>query len=164
MSKLVSGVVRTNAEASSLVDRLISAGFSRSQISIVMSDATRNRDFALHTGTKAGEGAAIGAASGGAIVAIAAGLAAVGSVIIPGVGLLVAGPLAAAIAGAGAGAAVGGAVGGLIGLGIPEHEVRVFENALRQGAILIGVEADGDRADVARRIFKEQSAEALSTA
>ena len=164
MSKIVSGVVKTRLEATRVIDRLVGAGFRQSEISVVMSDATRNRDFALSTGTKGPEGAAAGALGGGAIGAIVAGLTLAGSIVIPGVGLLVAGPLAAAIAGAGAGAAVGGAVGGLIGLGIPEHEVRVYEDALKQGGILIGVEAEGKRADVAREILKNADAEALSTA
>ena len=46
---------------------------------------------------------------------------AVGSTIaVPGLGLVVAGPIAAALAGAGAGAAAGGLIGAMVGAGIPE--------------------------------------------
>ena len=72
--------------------------------------------------------------------AIAAAIAAVGtSIAVPGLGLVVAGPLAAALAGAGAGGAAGGLVGALIGAGIPEERVKHYEKGLKEGGILMGV-------------------------
>lgn len=79
-------------------------------------------------GHKAAEGAGIGGAIGGSLAAIAAAVAAVGTTLtFPGIGLVVAGPMAAAIAGAGIGAVTGGLVGALIGWGIPEERVRLRE-------------------------------------
>ena len=52
---------------------------------------------------------------------------------------MIAGPVAAALAGAGAGAATGGLVGALIGWGIPEERVRVYEEGIKKGGILMGV-------------------------
>ena len=67
-------------------------------------------------------------------------MAAVGtSVALPGLGLVIAGPVAAALAGAGAGAATGGLVGALIGWGIPEERVKVYEEGIKEGGILMGV-------------------------
>jgi hypothetical protein len=60
------------------------------------------------------------------------------------VGLIVAGPIAAALAGAGAGGATGGLIGLLIGTGIPEHRAKVYETGVRGGGILLGVEAKTD--------------------
>ncbi len=72
-------------------------------------------------------------------------IAAVGtSVAIPGLGLVVAGPLAAALAGAGAGGATGGLVGALIGAGIPEERVTHYESGLKSGGILMGVTPRND--------------------
>ena len=72
--------------------------------------------------------------------AILAAIAAVGTTIaIPGLGLVIAGPLAAAIAGAGAGGAAGGLVGALVGWGIPEERVKRYEAGIKQGGILMGV-------------------------
>src|SRR5678815_2198730 len=98
---------RANAEAaySSLTDR----GYTHDEVSILMSDDTRERQFSrvdaqTELGTKAAEGAGVGGAIGGALGAIAAAIAAVGtSLAIPGLGSVVAGPLAAGLAGAGAG-------------------------------------------------------------
>jgi hypothetical protein len=70
---------------------------------------------------------------------------AVGSTIfLPGLNLVIAGPIAAALAGAGAGAATGGVIGALIGAGIPEYRAKVYEAGLRSGGILLGVEARSD--------------------
>ena len=60
--------------------------------------------------------------------------------MVPGLGLIVAGPIAAALAGAGAGGAAGTLVGALVGAGIPEHRAKVYEAGLREGGILLGVE------------------------
>ncbi|HET7281775.1 MAG TPA: hypothetical protein VFI67_05590, partial [Sphingomicrobium sp.] len=83
-----------------------------------------------------------GGAIGGTFGAIAAAVAAVGtSIAIPGLGLVIAGPLAAAFAGAGAGGAAGGLVGALIGWGIPEERVKRYESGIKSGGILMGVKA-----------------------
>lgn len=74
--------------------------------------------------------------------AVLAAIAAVGtSIAIPGLGLFVAGPIAAALAGAGAGGATGGLIGLLIGTGIPEHRAKVYDTGVRGGGILLGVQA-----------------------
>ena len=78
-----------------------------------MSDATRDKYFRTHPlGTKAAEGTAVGGTIGGTLGAVVGGIAAIGAnLFLPGVGLVVWGPIAGALAGAGAGGAVGGLVG-----------------------------------------------------
>ncbi len=93
----------------------------------------------------AGVGGAIGAAVGGTLAA----LAAVGtSLIIPGLGLIVAGPLAAGLAGAGAGGVAGGLVGALVGWGIPEDKARIYEKGIKDGGIVLAVEKKRPEADL----------------
>ena len=60
---------------------------------------------------------------------------------LPGLGLVIAGPLAAAVAGAGAGAASGGLIGALIGWSIPQERVKDYEEGIKQGGILMGLRA-----------------------
>ena len=87
----------------------------------------------------------MGGAIGGTIGAIAAAVAAIGtSLAIPGLGLVIAGPLAAAIAGAGAGAATGGLIGALVGWNIPEERVKHYEEGIKNGGILMGVKPRND--------------------
>ncbi len=153
--KEISALYTEPADARRAHTGLLAAGFAPSDISVLMSEATRGKHFAIEGNTKAAEGAATGGVIGGALGAIAAGLVAVGVIALPGVGLLAAGPILAALAGAGAGAAVGGLSGGLIGLGFPEHEAKLYSERIAKGAILVGVHTESDRADSAVSVFKQ---------
>ena len=83
-----------------------------------------------------GVGGGIGTITGATLAAIAA---AGTSVVFPGLSLIVAGPLIAALAGGGAGALVGGIVGGLVGLGVPEQVAEDYHEALSDGGAVISV-------------------------
>ena len=90
---------------------LTSRGYGKNDVSLLMSEEARNRHFpktatTTELGSKAAEGAGIGAATGGGLGALLLGLAAAGFAI-PGLPILAMGPLAAALTGAGAGGAVG---------------------------------------------------------
>jgi hypothetical protein len=125
-------------------------GYTKDDVNVVMSEDTKKRYFTsadseTELGNKAAKGAGVGGAIGGTVGAIAAAVAAVGTTIaLPGLGLVVAGPLAAALAGAGAGAATGGIVGALIGWNIPEERVKKYDEGIRKGGILMGVRPRND--------------------
>jgi len=143
--KLVTGLFKNRIAAEAAVDAIMKRGYTRDDISVLMSDATRHKEFAVQTRTHAADGAGIGGAVGGAVGAVLAAIAAVGStLILPGINLVIAGPIVAALAGAGAGGATGGIIGALIGAGIPEYRAKVYEAGLRGGGILLGVEAKTD--------------------
>lgn len=156
MSKRIeTAVFSTATEAADAVANLEMNGFNQKQISVLMSDQV-GEDFKLQTKSKLPEGTAIGATTGGAIGAIAAGLTAVGAVVTGGGSLLVSGPLVAALAGAGAGAASGGLVGALAGFGITEHEAKVFADAYDDGKILVAVKCeDKDAQKKAEAVFEK---------
>jgi hypothetical protein len=111
-----------------------------------MSDETRHKYYPdarpgqeLSGGTKAAEGLGVGSAVGGGLGAAFAAIFAVGSnVVVPGLGLVVAGPIAAALAGAGAGGVTGGLIGALVGAGIPEDRARAYDKGLREGGVVLG--------------------------
>jgi hypothetical protein len=163
MAHLVTGLFENRATAEAAVEQLLDAGFSREDISVLMSDATRGREFGVAASTKAPEGATAGAAIGGTLGAIAAGLVAAGIVAIPVLGLAAAGPIIAALAGAGAGGAAGGVVGALVGAGIPEHEATMFSEELKAGSILLGVYTHDDRAKRAHEILEHVGGKSVST-
>jgi hypothetical protein len=123
-------------------------GYSKDDINLIMSDETRKKHYADdHTelGTKAAESAGTGSAIGGAIGAIAGIAAAIGTTIaIPGLGLIVAGPLAVGLAGAGAGGIAGGIIGALIGSGIPEDRAKIYESGIKNGNVVLGVHPKND--------------------
>lgn len=128
-------------------------GYKSDDISVLMSDETRKRYYGdvtpgteLSGGTKAAEGLGKGSAIGGGIGAALGAIFAVGSsIVIPGLGLVVAGPIAAALAGLGAGGATGGLIGALIGAGIPEDRAREYERGINEGGILIGTRPRDDK-------------------
>lgn len=142
-SRLVTGLFRDRDSAERAYSSLSERGYSKDDVTLMMSDDTRRTHFAdtgTELGSKAAEGAGVGAGIGGTIGAVLAGIAAVGTtLVLPGIGLVVAGPIAAALAGAGAGGLAGGLVGALVGAGIPEERVVHYEEAIKGGGILMGV-------------------------
>ncbi|CAN5222628.1 MAG: hypothetical protein ACR2GW_01385 [Pyrinomonadaceae bacterium] len=161
MAKLVTGLFKSRVAAEAAVDALLKRGYTRDDISVLMSDATKNKEFAIETGSRAADGAGIGGAVGGAVGAVVAAIVAVGTTIaLPGIGLVIAGPIAAALAGAGAGGAAGGLIGALVGAGIPEYRAKVYDAGLRSGGILIGVEGNSDdESDKLEKLMEELGAD-----
>jgi len=140
-----SGIFRDRSSAEKAYQSLHDRGYHKDDVHLMMSDDTRDRHFgdsAEHTelGDKAMEGAGVGSAIGGTAGAIIGAIAAIGtSVALPGLGLIIAGPLAAALAGAGAGGLTGGLVGALVGSGIPEEHAAEYEEGIKNGGIVMGV-------------------------
>src|ERR1044072_8260155 len=145
-SKMVTGLFRDRESAERAYSSVTTRGYSNDDVNLLMSDETRDKHFTTtagketELGNKALEGAGTGAAIGGTVGATLAAIAAIGtSVALPGLGLIVAGPLAAALAGAGAGGATGGLIGALVGSGIPEERVKQYEAGINDGGIMMGV-------------------------
>lgn len=158
--KVITALFEDPTDAARAIDDLMDRGVDSSDISVLASDPTVRDTFAVESHSKLPEGAAIGAGIGGAVGALVAGFTAVGSLVVPGVGLLVAGPMLAALAGAGAGAAGGGVLGGLVGWAIPETEVHFYEDALGKGSVLVGVHAKTtDDYHLAERVLKAHNAD-----
>jgi hypothetical protein len=147
-SNTVTGLFNDRDSAERAYQSASERGYDKSDVNLVMSDETRKKHFTsvggreTELGNKAAEGAGIGGAVGGTLGAIAAAVAAAStSLVIPGLGLVIAGPIAGALAGASAGGVTGGLVGALIGWGIPEERVKHYEEGIKRGGILMGVRA-----------------------
>lgn len=143
-SGMVTGLFNDKESSESAYKSLRDRGYSDDEINVVMSDDTRKKYYAndddLELGSKAAEGTGVGGLIGGTLGAIIAGVAAIGTnLVLPGVGLVVWGPLAAALAGAGAGGLTGGLVGALIGWGIPEDRAKLYEEGVKGGGTVLGV-------------------------
>ena len=164
-SKIVTGLFRDRESAERAYGSLTSRGYSQDDVNLLMSDDTRQKHFVdsreTELGNKALEGAGTGAAIGGTVGATLAAIAAIGTTLaLPGLGLLVAGPLAAALAGAGAGGATGGIIGALVGAGIPEERVKRYEEAIKNGGIVMGVSPRSDEdADYIEQEWKNNRGE-----
>jgi hypothetical protein len=165
--KMLTAVIRDRAVASQTYDWLQQRGYSTSDINILMSEQSRaafsekGTEGKIKSGDKSVEGVAAGGAIGTAVGATIGAILAIGtSVVVPGLGLIVAGPLLAGLAAGGAGAVAGGVVGGLVGLGIPESNAKAYEEALKKGGVVFGVVPHTDEdADGIKKYLEKQGAE-----
>lgn len=141
-SRLITAIFRDQVSAELAYQCVSERGYDERDIDLIMSDETHKRFFSNgatsrfepHKATEAGLGDNTGT--------ISAAVTAIGtSLVIPGVGLVIAGPAAAVLTGAGA----GGLVGALIGRGVPEERVEHYEQEIKDGGILIGVQTQSDR-------------------
>lgn len=142
---MLTGMFTDRDSAEKAYDALHERGYTKDDVNLVMSDETRKKYYSeedddSELGTKAAETAGTGSAIGGTIGAVAGIIAAIGtSVVIPGLGLIIAGPLAAGLAGAGAGGITGGFIGALVGSGIPEDRAKIYESGVKNGHVVMGV-------------------------
>jgi hypothetical protein len=156
------GIFTSRADAERAVERLRSIGISEEHISLLTPGESAEKADAVATteteqpgmGKAVGGvvGVALGAAGGMHLGAVAA------SLLVPGVGPIIAtGIIGAALFGAG-GAAVGAAVGekleGGMADGLPRDELFFYEDALRQGRSVVVALAEGeDQHDRARSVM-----------
>lgn len=141
--RAIVGVYDDRLAAERAVDALEQAGFREEHIGFAIRGAGEVRGGMITdtTGTKDGKGALTGAITGGMLGGI---MAAAISLLIPGVGPVVAGGvLAAFFGGAIAGTAVGGIFGALTGLGISEDEARFYEREFTEGRAIVAVKPHG---------------------
>ncbi len=159
-SNYVSRVFTTREEADRAYEMLKERGYSDADINVMMSDATRDTYFpstdgeTTELGNKVAENAGKGSLIGGGIGAIVGAIAAIGtSVLIPGLGLVIAGPLAAALTGAGIGGATGGLIGALTGVGVPEDEAHRYKKDIEEGGMYVGFQPKNE--DDARYFYDQ---------
>ena len=170
----VAGVFRTREDAEKAVQQLHSLGIPNDRIALLtpgMSEERVEESVPTSDTEQPGMGTAMGGAVGGAMgVAGGATLgAAAASLLVPGVGPVIAGTiLGAAILGAG-GTATGMAVGGALeeGLvkGLPHDELYLYEDAVQHGrsVVIAFVEAD-ETEDAARDALTRAGAESIDAA
>jgi hypothetical protein len=169
----VAGIFQSRANAERAVANLRSAGIANDYINFLTPGTSDEKVEASVPTTETeqpGMGSAMGGAVGGAMGA--AGGATIGvalaSLLVPGVGpVLAAGVIGAALLGAG-GAAAGAAAGGALEdsiEGLPHDELFVYEDALRQGrSVVIVVAKDEAQADTARGVLAQAGAESIDAA
>lgn len=164
MTSTVTAVFDTREEAEAALANLDRLGIHKDQVTMLVSEDTRHRHFGFVESTKAEEGATAGAAVGGLIGALYMGLASAGTLVVPGLNLVASGVLVSALAGLGTGTVTGGLIGALIGMGIPEHEAKLFEAQVRSGSILLAVETfDDDMVGSIKDVLKDANAQRVTS-
>ncbi|UVI30884.1 general stress protein [Paenibacillus spongiae] len=150
------GVFDTYQGAIDAIEGLKRQGYLSDEISVIAKDKDEAEEVTETTETKTAEGLAAGLTTGGVLGGVTGLLAGIGALAIPGIGpILAAGPIAATITGAAVGAWTGGLVGGLIGMGIPQDEAERYDEYVRNGRILVMVDADSRRDRYAYDTFRQ---------
>jgi hypothetical protein len=161
----VFGIYKSTVQAELAVDRILKAGFSNNDISVLLPDARSSKEFAHEKNTKAPEGTTTGVTTGGVVGGALGLLAGIGALAIPGVGpFIAAGPIMGALAGLGVGGAVGGLIGALVGMGIPEYEAKRYEGRIKDGGVLLSVHCDTSHEITrAKELLKATGAEDIAS-
>ena len=153
MANLITGLFDTETAAEQAVSRLKTMGYGQNEITIIMKDRSAASGIAHEAGSRTMAGVGTGAALGGTIGAVIAGLIATGTILIPGVNVIAAGALAAALAGAGAGGATGGLIGWLASAGIPDDVAPYYERGLHDGGIVVAIAAHAGDEERVRKVL-----------
>jgi hypothetical protein len=161
----VFGIYSSREAAERAADAIVNAGFSSSDISVLLPENMGKRAIGTEKATKAPEGATAGGTTGAVLGGTLGLLAGIGALAIPGVGpLIAAGPIMATLAGLGVGGAIGGVTGALVGMGIPEYEAKRYEGRIQKGGILLSVHcASSDEVKRAKQIMEGTNAEDISS-
>jgi hypothetical protein len=161
----VAGVFVHRADAERAAVALQSLEIPRDHVT-VLTPGTSTRRVPTDEGEPPGIGAALGAVVGGATgAAVGVPLGTLMTLLVPGVGPVIAsGLLGAALLGAG-GAAVGATLEESLTQGLPRDELFVYEDALRRGhSVVVALVDDAARAGDARQLLSAAGAESLDAA
>jgi hypothetical protein len=170
--KAVAGVFKSRKDAERAVSELRSLGIAEDKITLLTPEATEKEleKVPVTNAEESGIGTALGAMVGGA-VGVAGGFeltTAIVAALIPGIGPLVAiGALGAAVLGT-IGAVSGGTIAGKLdsnlSQGMPEDELFIYEDALRQKRTVVIAMTEPSVEQAARGAFERTGAESVDRA
>lgn len=172
--KTIYALIKSEEQAQKIIDQMTSAGITSNDISILLPDHKNSwskeikasddkltyyswkddkgnwsknvpSTLGIEGNTKAPEGGVIGATTGGLLGGTIGLLAGIGALAIPGLGAFIAaGPIIAALSGSAIGGSLGLLIGSLVAAGIPEYEAKELEAGLKEGKIMISIQAKND--------------------
>jgi hypothetical protein len=136
--KTIAAIFGSRADAERAAHQLVALGCAPAHVSVLSPGAHPREALPSDEGEAQGTGAAIGAVVGGATgAAIGMPLGAAVSLMVPGVGPVIAlGLIGAALFSAG-GAAVGNALETTLSQGVPRDDLFLYEDALRRGRSIV---------------------------
>lgn len=143
--KAIAAIFGSRADAERAAHRVLALGLTPEHIAVLSPGAHPRDTVVTDEGEAQGTGAAIGAVVGGATgAAIGMPLGAAMSLMVPGVGPIIAlGLIGAALFSAG-GAAIGSALETTLSQGVPRDDVFIYEDALRRGRSVVVVVTDDE--------------------
>jgi uncharacterized membrane protein len=165
----VVGLFDNHQDAERAVDALKKAGFKDEGISLLARQDTIKTDPEGRPPDKAKDNALKSAAGGGVVGGLAGLLVGIGSVVVPGLGPVIAGGALATLlgttaAGAGIGAAAGGVIGTLTGMGVSQEEAQLYAEGVKRGGLLVIAQVEAGQVEMADTIMIESNAVDLKRA
>ncbi len=170
MATTIWGIFSDQSDADNMVKDLVSRNYPTTDISVLVKEGvikdTGEPNMLENVATRTVGGATAGTVVGG----IAGLLVGLGALAIPGFGaVLIGGPVAAALGVTGAtattvsaaatGAFAGGLLGALGAIGLPSDTVKVYEEQIKSGGIVMSVTAaDDEESDEVKALFEEHGA------
>jgi hypothetical protein len=161
--QMVTGLFYDRDSAERAYRSIVSRGYDKDEINLAMADETRKVLFpenglVTELGEKAAqEGVDLGNPKGGTLATLTTAVSAIGAagalLLLPGVGVVFAGPVAAALAGAAAAGVAGGLISALQHWGIPASRMDEYHAGIENGGVLMGVKPHS-REDA--RYFEQQ--------
>jgi hypothetical protein len=173
MPKTIAGIFESAEQARQAAERVKNNGLRTNDISIISKDAeangrlqgegfndngnsnTEDGRFVNTGGSTINDNMSGGAVTGGVLGGLAGLIIGMGTIVIPGLGVIAA---AGPIAGLLSGALTGGIVGGLVDLGIPEAEGKEYEKEIHKGNILWTMSTDDKNAEQVANILRSAGA------
>ncbi len=169
--KTVAGVFTSSAEAREVVSKLRAMGLPEDKLSVLLPGSLDNGAKVPVTAAEqpgiakalAGTVGAVAGAAGGMELGMAL------TVVLAGVGPILAGGFLGAailgVLGAEVGVAAGARLEAFLSEGLPEDEIYVYEDALRQGrSVVIALAADDLGAEAIRGVMKKHKVETIDAA
>lgn len=154
MSRIIAAIFESAEKAEKAANDVRNAGIGAEEISIVRLEDTEQGKRET-TGTTGNDNISDGLTTGGVIGGIAGLALGIGSVAVPGLGVLAAaGPVAGLISGA----VTGGVVGTLVDLGVSEEAGSRYEEEIRRGRVYWSMPVNEDNGGLVSRILKENDA------
>lgn len=167
MSKTVVGIFDNPSFAQDAASQIKSAGFRAEDISILSKQSNNdqgvnfsNQSDVSMQGDNIHDNISDGVVTGTVLGGLAGLLIGIGTVMVPGLGVIAA---AGPIVGLLSGAVTGGVVGGLVDLGVPEDDSKTYENDIRSGKTLLTIKTDDNRVEQISTIFRNCKATKVET-
>jgi hypothetical protein len=167
------GIFSQRQEAENAVKQLCALGLTHKHVNILTPEASDQEINAVPTTQteQPGMGKALGSVIGGGTGLFVGGAtgSTAASLFVPGIGFIIAVGLAAAafsgIVGAAVGAAAGGTLEHSLDTGLPQDEIFVYEEALRQGrTVIIVLTEEEAQEETVRNVLIHAGAESLDAA
>jgi uncharacterized membrane protein len=165
MARTVVGLFEDSKAAGDVVGDLKNKGYTK-EISVLAHNEKVGGEKTNEVKQDVSAGATAGATVGAIAGVVAAFMTGITSLVVPGIGLLVGGPLMAAlgVTGGAIGMLAGGIVGALVDLGMNEATARIYEQKINEGQVLVGVTTDNEAKEAeVTRLLEDAGATDIAT-